>query len=236
MGTAAITAALNLGIGLFKAHTARLAGATNENEAIAQLAPAIQADLEEVGEYVSSGQVSVQDAISFVESIDQQTQGYLQKLQGQPGVSWFANYNGPITFVTSNPQVNLGQGVACDKNCTVGCCVYFNSWKPAFTAFEILLQSGKPFSVTVGPMQSNKYGFPGFPAYTIQVSPSPASTVSAVESTVTNAADLLTGQLNPSSTSGAVSIGAKSSINPLYIIGGIAILGLGIFLVKEKRS
>jgi hypothetical protein len=231
MASAAINAALQLGLGLLTKHTADVKGATDENSACAQLAPAIQAELQGIAQAYSSGQISAAEAIQAVQTSDQQTQAYLQKQQGKAGVAWNPDYNGPITEVTSNPQINLGQGVGCNKTCTVGCCIYFNSWKPAFTGMEALFQTGNPFTVTVGAMQSNKYGFPGFPSYVISVTNPPIASINGVESALTDAANLLTG--NSGSVSSSSIVGSKS-INPLYIIGGIALLAIGIFVAKEK--
>ena len=238
MATQAINAALGVGLSLLSAHTARVNGATTENEALAQLAPAIQQDLQELAAAISSGQISPSAAVSYVEQYDQNTYSYLQKQLGKPGTAWSAQYNGPITFVTTNPPgFPIGQGVACNKNCTVGCCIYYNSWKPAFAGIIYGLQNTKPggsFSVSIGPMQSNKYGFPGFPAYTITVNIPATISVSSVASTVTDAANLLFG--GQSQTSATSPVAPSKTLSPIVIVGGILLLGLGFFVVKEKSA
>ena len=232
-----IQTALKLGISALTQHTARVAGATNENAALAQIAPAIEQDLQEIAAAVNSGQISASDAISAISQVDQQTQEYLQKQLGKPGTAWNAQYNGPVLNVTSNPQVNMGQGVACNKSCTVGCCIYFNSWKPAFIAMSTLLQgtqSGGRFSVTVLAMQSNKYGFPGFPAYTISVQIPSAASISSIESTVNDAANLLTGNTSNSSVSSSVKSGS-TNITTLLVIG-VASTILGALIIGGRKK
>lgn len=218
--------------GLLKGHTERLQGATSENSAAAQLAPSIQNDLQGIAQEYSSGSISSDDAISLVEQLDQQVYTYAQQQLGKPGTAWSADYNGPITNVSSNPQVNLGQGVGCNKTCTVLCCIYYNSWKPAFTAMVALLGTGKSFSVTVAQMQSNKYGFPGFPAYTIQVPAPPVASITNILSKVTDAADLLTGQKSPS---GSPSTGTTSNTKTFLLVG-LAALGSIFLLTSKKRE
>lgn len=244
---------------LLQSHAARVQGATNENQNAALLAPAIQQDLQELASAVNSGQASIQDAISFIVQLDQTVYQKLQQQVGPAGTAWSGGFTGQSTFVSTNPPVSVGSQImvngqmvtkgagtppndpGCNKNCTVGCCIYAYSWEPAFNYVLLQLQrakSGYSFSVSIGAMQSNKYGFPGFPAYTISFQIPQASTVTSVQSVVNDAANLLTGSqptLSPSTT-GTPQSSSSSNSEMLLLVGGAVILGFALIFGGRRKS
>lgn len=105
-----ISSLLKLGIGLLAQHTARVKGATNENSAVNQLTPQLDADVAEIASAYNSGQADQLTCIAAIHAVDKRCMEYLQSHVGPkfPGTAW------------------SGSGT-CDKGCTVGCCVYYNN-------------------------------------------------------------------------------------------------------------
>jgi len=102
---------------LIAQHTARLKGATNENQAADQTIPAFDADLAEIANAYNSGTLNGKPftpvmAIAALQKVDVQIKTYLKSKVGAPGTAW-------------------KDGGICDKSCTVGCCLYWNDLRPA---------------------------------------------------------------------------------------------------------
>jgi hypothetical protein len=129
---AAIGAVANI---LLAQHTARLKGATNENQAADQIIPAFDADLEEIVAAYNAGTLNGkpftgQMAAAAFAQVDQQVYAYLKKQVGAAGTAWD------------------GTGV-CSKSCTVGCCLYYNDlhsaiYGPSGPPYNGNLSSGSP--------------------------------------------------------------------------------------------
>jgi hypothetical protein len=148
-----ISAVSSIAGGLLSGHVLRAKGATTENQAAAQLAPAIQADFEEIAQYLNTGQLKPTDAAAALMTYDAQVKKYLQSQVGKPGTAWTENGT-------------------CNKSCTVGCCLYFAFWHHAFTVFAQRAQAATPgssFTVAMPAIPTNKYGFPGAPAFSVSV-------------------------------------------------------------------
>jgi hypothetical protein len=96
-------------------HTARLKGATNENQAADQVIPAFDADLAQIVSAYNAGQITAAQAIAGAQQVDAQVKAYLKAQVGAPGTAWS----------------EYGAMGPCNKNCTVGCCIYWNDLHPA---------------------------------------------------------------------------------------------------------
>ena len=162
---AVIQQALSVATGLWHSHVIRATDAKNENDAVAQVIPQWDRYFVAIIQAYNAGEATRDQALSGLQSMDQQTQQELHQFVGKPGTSW-----------DSKPPQRCGDGYAaiCDKTCTVGCCVYkaYLS-RPTDCAMQAIA-SGKGRSVTRGTIQGSKYGLPTFPSYTVQIADSSA--------------------------------------------------------------
>jgi hypothetical protein len=112
---------LQAGLSLLAQHTARLQAAENENAALDALIPAWDADVRAIVAAYNSGTL-LSECVQALTIVDNNAYSYLQKQIGKPGTAW----NGS------------GQ---CNKQCTAGCCVYYNDLHSA-----IYGPSGAPYN------------------------------------------------------------------------------------------
>jgi hypothetical protein len=103
-------------LGQLAQHTARVADATSENQAVDQIVPAFDADIHAIVAAYNSGEASAAVCIQAAQEVDANIQAYLKKQVGKPGTAW------------TQPS-NLND-VPCNKTCTVGCCVYYGDIRP----------------------------------------------------------------------------------------------------------
>jgi hypothetical protein len=108
---------------LLAQHTARLKGATNENQALDQAIPAFDADLAEIAAAYNAGTATRAQTISGFQQVDAQVYAYLKAQVGAPGTAWD------------------GTG-KCTKSCTAGCCVYYNDLHSAIAGPDLKVQGG----------------------------------------------------------------------------------------------
>lgn len=239
-----INAVASIGLASLTAHTARVRGATNENEACAQFAPAVQADLQEVAQALNDGQISSQDAINFLMQVDYYLYSELKSNVGAAGTAWESGPGGCLDGTTNNSQVleggkfvSPGPYGSCGKTCTVSCCIYYSYWEPALDCFVKKLMAGQSnFTVSVQAIPSNKYGFPGAPSFTAVVNIPPQNSVTNIPSTVNNAINNLLGNTQPATQAENSQISSTSTeINKnLLLIGGVAFLLIGAFAIGRK--
>jgi hypothetical protein len=109
------SAVLQVGISQLAQHTARLQDAENENAALDALIPAWDEDMKAIAAAYNSG-TSPSECISAASLVDSNAYAYLQKQVGKAGTSWIGQPN-PLP--------------TCNKQCTAGCCVYYNDLRPA---------------------------------------------------------------------------------------------------------
>ena len=119
MAAAGIGIALSVAANLFAAHTARLKAATNENQAADILIPAFDADMATTAANFRSGAWTAAQCIGVLEYIDSNCQAYLKKQVGPSGTAW------------TSPATPGSGNTTCNKQCTVGCCIYYNDLRPA---------------------------------------------------------------------------------------------------------
>jgi hypothetical protein len=106
---------LQAGLSLLAQHTARLQAAENENAALDALIPAWDADLKAIVAAYNSG-TPASECIQAATEVDNNAYNYLRQQVGKSGTSWIGQPN-PL------PK--------CNKQCTAGCCVYYNDLHPA---------------------------------------------------------------------------------------------------------
>lgn len=209
LGLAAISTGIGIVGGLLKAHTLRLQDAKNENIAVANLVPAVNQDIQEVAAATQSGNLSFDQASTFLQGVYSKALSYLHAQVGKPGTMWT-------------------DGAPCGKSCTVGCCIWFAYLKPRLEKSIAILQSGKQGSVRGAQIPSNKYGFPGFPAFTVTFVPNHANDVSVagLASNVSNSFKQLFGiTTNPQVASGATPNGTSSK-TWLWVAAIVAFAGI----------
>lgn len=151
---------------LLAAHKQRMADATKENQAVAAATPSFYQTMAAIVNAYNAGRATKQQAIAALLQLDQDTYTKLRSFVGSPGTAWGAS----------------GPGI-CDKTCTVGCCIY-NTWfhvnivggpggKVRGVAQVLNAGPGSAIwnggRVTVAGIPVNKYGFPGYPAFAIQL-------------------------------------------------------------------
>lgn len=161
---------------LLAQHTARMKDAQTENQAVATAIPNWLADFQIIAR---AGNYSRAVRIQQCRLLDQQTKAYLQKQVGKPGTAWNGVATGcPGTDVSHSACLDggadgpCGGPHPCDKTCTVGCCIYYNYLEPAVDCLAKRIAAGGARAVGIPSIPGNKYGFPVFPAVTVQIIPS----------------------------------------------------------------
>jgi hypothetical protein len=174
MATAGVTLGtdvLKVGLALLAQHTARLKDAKDENNAVNQIIPAFDADVTQIAAAYNTGTHSLDECVAAVEAVDAQILAYLQTQVGKPGTAWD------------------GSG-KCGKQCTVGCCVYYNNLHSALYGPQ-----GQPYNgnlaaangangfipvmlagggvVVIPKVYSSKYGLQARSGYTITLKQAP---------------------------------------------------------------
>src|SRR5215471_137514 len=103
---------------LLAAHKARLAGATNENAAVAQVISPFDDFIKQAVQYYNTGQVTASDFVNYVAQFDAKLYSYMKSFVGKPGTAW---------------SDSTGMAGKCDKTCTAACCVYFGDLGPVLS-------------------------------------------------------------------------------------------------------
>jgi len=229
-----ITAGVGLGTSIVKAllgqHTLRLHDAQNENEAVANIIPAFDSDIQEINQAFNSG-TDAATCIAACAKVDQQVHSYLQSQVGKPGTSW---------------NDATGMKGKCDKTCTVGCCVYFGDLGPALS-LAVVAMGGSPLNpqwgsndprihlsttgavVDVPTVYVSKYGLPNRAGYSLNfIKPTGVSTA---ENAVSSTVDSLLG-ISPATQA----IGAPSTTtSPVVWLVLLAFLAAIAFFVGERQ-
>lgn len=109
-------------------HSARLKGATQENQAIPPAVAAFDQDFAQLIGAYNSGEANAQQCIDALIQMDLSIYSSMHNLgaTGKPGTSWSA----PSTQ-TIGIGINPAYPAPCDKTCTAACCVYYNDLRPA---------------------------------------------------------------------------------------------------------
>lgn len=181
MATAALSIgqqALSVISGLWVGHEIRAKDAQNENAAATQIVPQWDSFFKAIIDAYNTGQASADQCLQALETMDAQTEQELHSFVGKPGTYW-------TDYSALTSQCGGGSSAHCNKTCTVGCCIYFTYLRPTAFCAMSYIQSGKSGSVTRGQLMPSKYGFPGFPPYTLQIAARP-SRVSSVEGTLSS--------------------------------------------------
>lgn len=231
-GVGIATSILKLGLSELSQHTARVSGATNENQAADQIIPAFDADLAACADAYNSGQYSATEIITALQAIDAQVYKYLKAQVGKPGTAWD------------------GSG-KCGKTCTVGCCLYYNDLHSAIfgpagppyngnlyasngaNGFIPTLQKGSGAVIVpkVYPPSDTTYGDYSRAGYTIVLTQPAAKTniATSVSGTV-NKLIGAPGTAPPPQTTSQVSSGILSTLTNTEIVAILGVLG-GIILI-----
>jgi hypothetical protein len=205
VGLAGLSMGIGIVGGLLKAHTLRLQDAKNENIAVANLVPAINQDIQEVAAATQSGNLSFDQGSTYLQGVYAHALNYLKSQVGKPGTMWT-------------------DGAPCGKTCTVGCCIWFSYLKPRLEKSIAILQSGKQGSVRGAEIPSNKYGFPGFPAFTVTFVPN-HSLDASVTSVASNVSKAFKNLLGFSDTS-AATVQPSRNKNWMWILAILAFVGI----------
>lgn len=121
---AAIGVAVAIGGALLAAHKARLAGATNENQAVDQYVPVFDSFVKQVTAAYNAKQIPAAQCASLCQQFDQAIYQAFKGFVGKPGTAW---------------SDTNGMAGKCDKTCTVGCCVYFGDLGPVLNNISAVL-------------------------------------------------------------------------------------------------
>ena len=103
---------------LLAAHSARLAGAKNENAAVAQVISPFDDFVKQAVQYYNTGQASPTDFVNYVAQFDAKLYSYMKSFVGHPGTAW---------------DDTEGMAGKCDKKCTAACCVYYGDLGPVLS-------------------------------------------------------------------------------------------------------
>lgn len=121
---AAIAVAVAIASAIYKAHKARLQGATNENEAVDRYIPVFDSFVKQATDAYNSGQISAGQCAQICQQFDQALYQTFRGFVGHPGTAW---------------SDTAGMAGKCDKSCTVGCCVYFGDLGPVLNNISYVL-------------------------------------------------------------------------------------------------
>ncbi len=165
-------AALGLLIGgLLSAHFAREKGAQNENAALNQIVPAVQADIQSIVSAYNSGQVTASEAITALQQVQANYWQAVAPYEGGPGQA------GNQSLCTSSPATGNPPagpyiyGAPCNKSCTASCCVGCDWVNNYIDQLSKLLTAGKTGTFQLqGAIPGNKYGMQTFPALSVSLS------------------------------------------------------------------
>lgn len=163
---------LKLGLNLLAQHTARVKGATNENQAANSIVPAFDQDVAEIAAAYRSGEASAEECIAACQAVDKQVYDYLKSHVGPPGTAWDGTGN-------------------CGKTCTVGCCLYYGDLHaglygaPVFAGGAVGMipvlqgsggQAGHVNQAYIPKVYSSKYGLNTRAEYWLDLTPPAAGT------------------------------------------------------------
>jgi hypothetical protein len=225
MATIGIGAAIGLASNIIQSqlaqHTARLKDAQNENEAVDQVVPAFDADMKAIAQAFNTG-TPVNECIEALIQVDTNVYSYMHSLVGKTGTAW----GGPTTAEIGE-GINPEYSAACDKTCTVACCVYLNDLRPSIfgrvdgnpDGMIPIMQRGGGTAIILGvSAPPSQYGNYSRPQYTIELSQPPESIASQV-----------LGQ--PLATTGSTSqSGVLAALTSNEIVAILGVLG-GIILI-----
>ena len=234
MATAAIGIIAKLGLSELTQHTARLKGAVNENAATDQLIPAYDADLKQIGSAYTLGQATAADCYAAIAKVNSYCYTYLKAQTGKPGTAWLDR--GTTLTISSVP--------ACNKACTVGCCVYYNDLNVGLYNLQAAIQTEEGFPTVqndghtgpdayipeVYPPSNKAYGNYARPSYHIVVSKPPIT--GQVQATITSTIDSFLGNsstgINLPVTTSAGTVPSASAPNTSLLFLGVGVVGLAV--------
>jgi exonuclease VII small subunit len=200
IATSVIGQATGVLTGLLAQHTVRMKDAENENAAAAEAIPNYDADLQQINQAYNAGTASAAQCVAALNQVAAQVEAYLKEQVGKPGTSWVEN------------------STACNKQCTVGCCLFFLDMLPGIKMCVAAINSGGG-TVNVPTVFGDKYGLSGRPGYALQfVKPSAASSI----------AESVLGSASPLAANTAALPGATTSSKTLLLVIVIAALAVGL--------
>jgi hypothetical protein len=123
IGTA-IAAIAAVAAALLAAHEKRLTDAKNENAAVDQWIPVFDSFVVSVVNAYNNKTIDAYHAAMICQQFDQTLYDRFRSFVGQPGTSW---------------SDSEGMAGKCDKNCTVGCCVYYGDLGPVLNNISYVL-------------------------------------------------------------------------------------------------
>ena len=192
-------------------HSARLKGATTENEAVASAVPAFDSDIKAINQAFNNGAVDETAAISALNGLAQNLYMYLHSLVGAAGTAWTANS-------------------LCNKSCTVSCCLYYNDIMPSINAAIAAVKTSGGATSQVLEVFGDKYGLATRPAYSLTWHQTP---VNNVKSSLTSTIDELTGQ---SALPGIAATPVTTSISPTMLFVGVAFICASVVIASVRSK
>ena len=230
-GVGAATAAAKVAISDLIQHSARLKQAKSENAGIPPVVAAFDADFQAIVTAYNNAQATASQCITALQTLDANIQANLK-----------ANIAGPNGAVIAGSSWNSTTGLAgkCDKTCTAGCCVYYGALGPPISVAQIamggsgglwgrtdprLALTSTGGTVTCPEVFASKYGGADRPGYAVTISTPPG--IGQVQAGITSTVNELLGN-TPSVIAGLAP--GVSSINPIYLVIGVAFVFIGIIV------
>jgi hypothetical protein len=121
---AVVAVAAAIATALLAAHKARLQGATNENQAVDQYVPVFDSFVKQTTQAYHSKQITAAQAAQICQQFDHYIYQTFRSFVGKPGTQW---------------NDSVGMAGKCDKQCTVGCCIYFGICGPTLNNMSYVL-------------------------------------------------------------------------------------------------
>lgn len=179
---AGVGALVGIIAGLWSAHDARVAGATNENSAVSSAVQAFDAAMQAIFQYANSGQVTAAQAAQQVQSVYQTYWQEIAPYQTGPGTG-DASHGG-----LNCPQLAAAQAKSnqCNSSCTVGCCVGCMDLYPGVQNALAVFANPSGGVASFPTVFGGPFGYAGRPGYSLTYTPPPAGSAAGVASAVTS--------------------------------------------------
>ena len=207
--------------GLWAAHSARVKGATQENQAINSAVSTWDAGMRAIFQAANSSDPSINvpgpTAANQVQQLWGQFWAMMSPYMHAPGTSDASGGGmncGSTQLNPAGPCMGTPGGHKCDNSCTATCCVGCQDLYPSMLQAVQVLNSPTGGTVQVCAVSRSKYGASGRQAYTLTFTPPQISPVSGITGGLSN----LFG--------GGGATGVGSSFLPLVLVGFLAYMAL----------
>jgi hypothetical protein len=174
-------------LALWAAHSARVKGATEENQIVQSAVSTVSSALQAIFQAANAGSITGAQGASLAQQLLGQYWSAVAQVRGLPGVADASNGGmscgtppafGLNTPNTGNPCTGMLGGPPCNKSCTAGCCVGCQDLVPTIDQAVAVLSSPTGGTMMFCPVSSSSFGLSATGSYQLTYTP-PKSLASA---------------------------------------------------------